>query len=183
MLEIEREVKKLREVLKKLHFEYTQFFRGNRKTPPFKERGEFEKKLRELSRKKFFTHAPKYLIEGLMASYTSYSSLWEKIMRHIEEGKFERGRGWVSKHEIEAMTREEVRRPVKEEDHYERIIAEYIEMKEVCEGKKIKIDPEKLMFKLKSAETKAKELYKCEDVDFKVVVENGNVKIKAIPKK
>lgn len=181
MWEIEQEVKKLREELNKLHFEFTQFFRGNRKDPPLKEKGEFERKLRELSRKKFFTHAPRYLVENLVASYTSYSSLWERIMRQIEEGKYERGKGWVPKHEISAIERgSAVGTPV--EDPYERIIAEYVEMKRISEGKPIKIDREKFKEKLKSAEEMAKEKYGCKEVEFKVVVEGGSVKVKAIPK-
>jgi len=188
MFNLEEEIKKLKAEMERLKFEYNQFFAGNRKLPPYKERADFEKKLKELSKRKFLTHGPKYMVETLIASYNSYASLWEKIMREIEEGRYVRGKGWVGKNEIlKEKIPETVREPVKEEkkveeEHLSKIYEEYCELKNTLEGR-VTIDREKFIRQLKETEKKLKMEKGCKKVEFRVVVEDGKAKIKAIPVK
>lgn len=175
MFNLEEEIKKLKAEMERLKFEFNQFFVGNRKAPPFKERAEFERKLKELSKRKFFTHGPKFMIETLLASYNSYSSLWEKIMREIEGGRYVRGKGWAGKEPQPVQ--------VKEEDSFSRVYEEYCELKSNLEGRTDTIDKTKFAKQLEETAKKLKTEKGCKDVKFRVVIENGKVKIKAIPVK
>jgi len=188
MFNLEEEIKKLKAEMEKLKFEYNQFFAGNRKLPPYKERSEFEKKLKGLLKRKFFTHGPKYMIETLMASYNSYASLWEKIMREIEEGRYVKGKGWIGRDEI---TRERaqvsVKEPVKEEkkveeEHLSKVYEEYSELKSTLEGAP-PMDKTKFIKQLQETERKLKMEKGWKKVEFRVFVEDGKAKIKAIPVK
>jgi hypothetical protein len=187
MFNLEEEIKKLKAEMERLKFEYNQFFAGNRKLPPYKERSDFEKKLKELSKRKFFTHGPKYMIETLIASYNSYASLWEKIMREIEEGRYVRGKGWVGKDEmmkdsVPVSVKEPVKEEKKEDEHLSRVYEEYCELKNTLEGR-VTIDREKFVRQLKETEKKLKMEKGCKKVEFRVVVEDGKAKIKVIPVK
>lgn len=189
MIPVEEEIKKLKAELEKLKFEFNQYFAGNRKLPPYKERGEFERKLKELSRRKFFAHGPRFMVETLLASYTSYSSLWEKIMRDIEEGKYVRGKGWVGKTELKEPVMEPHKKEVKDlttqppEDSITKIYQEFRELKEITEGVPPSIDERKFRQQIEDLRKRLKMEKGYKEVDFRVVVENGKVKIKAIPVK
>ncbi len=190
MFDLDQEIKKLKAEMERLKFEYNQFFAGNRKAPPLKERAEFEKKLKELSKRKFFTHGPKYMIETLLASYHTYCSLWEKIMREIEEGRYVRGKGWVGKGEIleepppvslkEPAKKKEVKR---DEENFSKVYEEYCELKRTIEGVENQVDRAKFLKQLEETEKKLKMEKGYKKVEFRVVVEDGKPKIKAVPVK
>jgi len=160
--------------LQKLKVDYDQYFAGVIKIPPFKQEEEVRRYIRKYSGVSINNTALSFKYKSLVGRFTSYDNLWKRYLRQIDEGTFRRGGGFSPV----AINREKG-----EESQAERLYKDFISAKASLHEKtdSIKVSTIENLIKKQTEAIKSK--YKCSSVDYKVVTENGQAKIKAIPRK
>lgn len=163
--------------LHKLKVDYDQYFSRLLKIPPFKLQEEIKRIIRKYSSVKIQNSGMAFKYKSLVGRYTSYDNLWKRSLRDIDEGTFKRGRRGVSvKPQKEAAA-------IGEENQAEKLYKEFISAKSSLNEKTDNIKVSMLEKIIEKQTTQIKAKFKCDKVDYKVVTENGQAKIKAIPKK
>ncbi len=177
---IDEELTRFEELIKKLKFEYEQYFIGESKLPPEKLQKDVEALIRNLYAQPLGRAGPKFRFQMLIARYNTYKSYWEKIMRDILEGITPRDRIRSKLKTLEPTEKAEEKAP--EGDPMRRVYKQYIQAKKDQGEEVSNLTFDKLAETLKKQAKSIKEKYKCTDVEFKVAVEGGKVKLKAVPK-
>ncbi|HWP35090.1 MAG TPA: MXAN_5187 C-terminal domain-containing protein [Thermodesulfobacteriota bacterium] len=83
---------RLEQQLRELRIEYEQYFAGILKHEPVKRREEVARGIRRLSGTSFTNTALAFRLNTLVATFTTYSAYWDRIVRQIEEGTYARER-------------------------------------------------------------------------------------------
>ncbi|MBE9503178.1 MAG: hypothetical protein IME96_03280 [Proteobacteria bacterium] len=160
--------------LQRLKVEYDQYFAGIIKIPPFKPQEEVKRFIRKYSTIQINNTALAFKYKSLVGRYTSYDNLWKRHMRQIDEGTFKRGSGFAPA---------AIKKGKEDGTQAEKLFKDYISAKtslnEKIDG--IKVTTIENIIKKQTEAIKSK--YKCSTVDYRVVTENGQAKIKAVPKK
>ncbi len=194
---ISAKLKTLEEEIDRLIYEYDQFFLGFLKVEPQRRRKQVEKMIRELMDTYIANATLKFRLTNLRNKYATYREKWNRFLRQMEEGTFVRDifrakqRGLIS--EIEAKRKlsqdsvsrmklaEEAAKKSTEQpsdDRYLSLYNEYVKIKG-----KTNMSYEKWKNKLEEQKKKLIKKTKAKDIEFKIIEENGKLKIKAIPKK
>ena len=163
--------------LQKLKVDYDQYFCNILKIPPFRLQEEVKRVIRKYSNVKINNAGIAFKYKSLVGRYTSYNTLWKRTMRQIDEGTYKRGgRGASASPQKDVLKNSD-------ESQAEKLYKEFISAKASLNEKtdKIKVTTIAEIIAKQTAQIKSK--YECASVDYKVVTENGQAKIKAIPKK
>jgi hypothetical protein len=169
--------------LKQLRNEYEQYFMGTRNREPFLLRGEVQKMITYYANVPIQNTANRFKFNNLRARFFSFRRHWDRILREIEEGRYER-------HMFRAKLRDRERaaasnaspprggpKPARPEDVFE----SYVSAREACGQGSQGITREKLDALLEKQSAQLRARYGCRDVKFRVVVEDGKAKLKASP--
>jgi hypothetical protein len=167
--------------LKELITRYEQYFMGLEKREPIKASEELDKLVRRYATTPINNTMYKHRYNNLVARLSSYRQHWNRILREIEEGRYSRDRFRAKLHESRnstvALSRPE--QPAAKDTELDRIYAELVEARRNC---KLSIDG---MTRQQLAETLDKQRplltqkLGTNEIQFRVVVENGKPKIKA----
>lgn len=178
---VDEELTRLEELIKRLKFEYEQYFIGETKLPPEKIQRDVENLIKSLYAQPLGRAGPKFRFQMLIARFNTYKGYWEKIMRDILEGITPRDRIKAKLRGREAAT-EKAGGRAPGEDPMRSVYKEYVRAKK-DQGEDVShLTFEKISETLRAQTEKIKEKYRCDDVEYKVAVEGGKVKLKAIPK-
>lgn len=163
--------------INQLRVQYDQYFAALIRIPPFKLQEEVKKIVRLYSSRKISNTALNFKYNSLVGRYTTFDNLWKRHLRMLDDGTLKRGAGFSSG---SALKKKEA--PVNESPS-EKLYKEYISAKQgLNQGTdNIKVQSLKAVIDKQTAAIKQK--YKVDKVDFKVVTEGGQAKIKAIPRK
>jgi hypothetical protein len=170
--------------LAQLKNDYEQYFMGLQKTAPEKLRSEVERLIQFYSSQRITNAALNFRYKAAVSRYNSYRSYWDRVLREIEEGRYVRD---VFKMRLHDRMREAAAQPAKpkeapaEEDKIKRIYEEYIEARKKTHEPPVKYEAFAEIIKKQAPAIIEK--YHCSSVDFKVVIEDGKAKLKAVPKK
>jgi hypothetical protein len=205
-MEPQEELTALENQFKKLKFEYEQYFQGESKIPPEKLQTELENNIRRITTIGVKNIGVKFRLSTIVAKYQSHKALWSRNMRLFEEGKI--GRGKIKLAEMaaeEAASKKKpaaaqaapkqspaqaqaqaapaapAPKPAMAEDPFASTFREYVDAKKRCNEDVTGMTQEKLAETLKKQTAQIKEKYKAKDVKFKVVIEDGKTKLKAVP--
>ncbi len=179
----EQDISRLENDINRLKFEYDQYFMGIEKIEPIKKREEVERFIRNLSSRVIRNTALRFKLSALTARYNTFLQYWIRIVRQIEDGTYQRDkfRSQIKeKLATPAMSDKEKRAAPSE--GFQEVYQQYLEAKKRCKEDVSSLSLEKLSNTLKRQIPQIKEKYKCQQVDFKVVIEEGKAKLKAIPK-
>ncbi len=176
-MSVREKIQLLKSKFERLKKDYDQFFAGLLKKEPVELRGEVEALIRELSQKRIVNTGDKYLFQSICASYTSYTTLWNRKLRaimdtsHVEKELLQKAP--VKKKA--AFQSQPVADPIKE------AAKKYIEAHKQL-GLRLKIEDENKLAETirKNVET-IKKKYNARDVNVRVKVEGGKVKITVKP--
>ncbi|UCD84345.1 MAG: hypothetical protein JSU92_13890 [Deltaproteobacteria bacterium] len=182
----EEDISRLENDINHLKFEYEQYFMGMEKIEPIKKRENVERFIRTLSTRVIRNTALRFRLSALTARYNTYLQYWIRIVRQIEEGTYQRDKfrsqlkqKLVSPASPGMSDKEGRAAPA---GGFQDVYQQYLEAKKKCKEDTSSLSLEKLTSTLQHQTTQIKEKYKCKDVDFKVVIEAGKTKLKAIPK-
>ena len=79
--ELERQLSKLEDDIRKLKIDFDIYFNGATRRPPFEARARLEANLKRVADNRNLSYAQRYFYNGLVSTYTSYRELWRRVLR------------------------------------------------------------------------------------------------------
>ena len=175
-----------------LRIQFEQYFMGARKRMPENDRTAIQYRLRRMSNIPTANYALKYQFQQLVAKFNAYNQYWNRIIQKIESGQISREKlksllDSGPEPEKEKEEKEKKQKPVDEKSELssEKLDQVYRQLAEAKrqQNQELTITKEKLEQTLKKQMEALKEKYKDKKLEFDVVVEAGQTKIKAKVKK
>lgn len=167
--------------LKELIICYEQYFSGLEKREPLKLLNEVEKLARRYATTPITNTMYKHRYNNLVARLNSYRQQWNRILREIEEGRYFRDRFRAKLHESVRGSAPAAAAKLQRnayEQEIERIYAELQEASRSCHLTAA-MSREQLAATLEKQRPILAKKLGTNEVQFRVVVENGKPKIKA----
>lgn len=173
--EVEAELLRVDEEFKALEIAYEKYFVGIEKFEPAKEREILALRLRRLTNVYFPQTDLRFRLHGLATRFQSYSAHWDRVLRLIEEGRYQRHTIRVKRAEQDAVPEAPVAAPPRL-DPFERVFEELVMAHEVC---RIQVPKrEQVADFLKRQQAAIQEKFGDRPVELMVVIENGKPKVK-----
>ena len=174
-----------------LKIQYEKYFSGLEKIEPLKEREELRRVVRDLMREFIPNTRQRHKFTTLKARFNSMEMYWQRNIVQIERGthpkmKFRLAVQQQQKRDAEAnrikrtQRRERFNDRQKEELAYRTAYDRYMQARESC-GQSSQMSYDVIKENLKKQVRMIKSQYRCEKVKFRVAVEGGKAKMKAIP--
>lgn len=177
--------------IEELRMWYEQFFLGSRRTPPEQQKTSVQYLIRRLSNQQNPNYQIRFRFQQLVAKFNSYNQYWERIMHQIETGTYKRDLFKAAMHSGASPAAAEQkkgkgRKPGKEggvsDQKVDKLYDEMVKARKSLNQSVEGLSKEKLHATIKKQLPKLQEKYKDKKVDFKVVVEGGQAKLKATVK-
>ncbi|MFO8057300.1 MAG: MXAN_5187 C-terminal domain-containing protein [bacterium] len=174
----------LEQRIERLRADYDQYFMGQRKRAPLQEKTSVQYYIRRLSNQKITNTRLNFKFQQLVAKFNSYNQKWERQMQAMEQGTMRRGRptgkaaAAASPPPGQASAQN---RKSGEDGGIDKLYQDYIEARKSL-NQNTNVSKEKMAESIKKQMPKLKEKHQGKDVKFKVVVENGEAKLKATVK-
>jgi hypothetical protein len=181
--------------IEKLKFQYDQYFLGFERRPPDQLRREVERAVRGWIGKHVPNTGIKFRSQTLIQRFTTYRTMWDKILQQIEDGTYKRD---LYKANLKAKSQQAPRRPgAAVEDiiedaeiiddspksKYGSVFDAYVKARQQTKENVSGLTYEKLHDVLEKQAQQLRSKYNAKDVDFRVVIEDGKARLKATPKK
>ena len=171
------------EDLKKLIIEYEKYFLGLEKREPLPQLDALERLNRKLLATPINNTMLKFRYNTLVAKFCTYKQQWNKINLLIENGKYSRDRYRMALHSLAPQPTAPAPQTVTEQSDDMLVLhRQYLAARKACNlpEKEIPVDSIRQLVEKQKPQILAK--HKCRSVEFKVVIEDGTPKIKAIPR-
>lgn len=153
--------------------QYDLFFQGVRRSEPQEERRILEWMVRRLGQRKIPNTTDQFRFTGLQSRFHSYSNLWTRMVRDLEEGRLERdARGNLVRTK---GAREEPVAP----DHLDQVLEQLRNARQECGIPTEERDIASLRKTLLSRAAEIAGTSGARRVEFRVVIEEGKPKVKA----
>ena len=177
-----------------LKLQYEKYFSGLERKEPIRERDEVKRFLHDLMQEPITNGRQRFRFQNLRARFTSLEMYLTRNLVMIERGthpkmKFRASVRERQRKEIEdrkakmAARRERALTPAEREDRaYAKIFESYMEARKQC-GQHTNMDYEAVKTTLKKQVRMIKSRYRCDTVKFRVTVEDGKARLKAVPKR
>ncbi|MCI5065361.1 hypothetical protein MRY87_06520 [bacterium] len=180
---VRAELEKAQQDLEQLRTYYEQYFIGIHKFPPDKQHQEMKRLLRRLKSAPFRNSQTNYQLRMLEQRYQAYATYWKRVMREREAGTYFRDvfkaelRERIAAEDAESQTqRGQVKAGVKALfDTYQQAIEQQT-------GKRMNLDYDKFQKRLVQQAKSFQEKNGKKKLSFKVVVQEGKVRVRASAK-
>jgi len=174
---LEAELQTIETDFKALAINYEQYFMGIERFEPSKERQIIALRMRRLING-FITQTDlRFRLQNVNSRFQSYAAYWDRILRLIEEGRYQRQIShmkWAEQYQPKSL--DLVVKPAAPPDPLERIYRELVQAHESCQ---IPVPRrEQVEDFLKRQADAIRERFGERPIDMVVVVENGKPKIK-----
>lgn len=180
---VKEDMEKFKEQMEALKKAYDQYFLGNTRFPPTKLRDELERFVRTYSLKRSPKSVDNFIINSTFATFSTYRNYWDKIMKMIENGEFKRGeeaRPQLAFAGVKKTSTVVIDSP--DNGKIRQLYEMYIDAKRKCGEDTSKLTYEKVCASIKAQIPQIKSKFNCNRVEFKVSIEDGRAKLKAVPK-
>lgn len=180
--------------INKLKADYEQYFVKTLKKEPTALRDEIDRLILRYSNQQINNTSLRFRYSTLTSKYTSYKQFWNRILRQIEEGTYERGAAFGAKMSAVPVIPEPNQRPEaalfsggpKEElsaneNKFKTVYQQFMGAKKNAGESAADMSYEKFTQAIIQQTEKIKKDMKCSDVEYKVVVKDGKTKITLIP--
>jgi hypothetical protein len=167
--------------LSELVIKYEQYFLGLEKREPLRLLDKVENSARKYANVNIVNTMLKFKYNSIVARFNSYKQYWNRINRLIEDGKYSRERFKMEMH----LSKEHAKPPEHERTvtpEAENVYQQYMEARKACRLPVDNITPEMIASTLERQKPALTQKYRCNTIEFKVVIEDGVPKIKARPK-
>ncbi len=170
--------------IKQLKLDYDKYFLGTRPREPLQLRQEVSKQVIIYTNTPITNTACRFKFNSICSRLQAFKRQWDNILRQIEAGTYQRH---VFKADIRERQREssaptvaaKATGPEKEGDLFE----SYRAAAASCGQQVGNLTREKLDAVVRKQEAELRNKLGCEQVNFRVVVQDGKVKLKATPKR
>ena len=171
---------------------YEQYFQGMSRRPPEREFTRIKQTIRRFREEKLIVNtAIKFRLATLVSKFQSFSRYWSRVMTEIEEGRYFRDRFKAdlrvgklpSEEEKAAGTKKTGAAPAPTEDeHLTLLHKEYMMARLECSQTVEGLSRDQLKASISKSLPDLEKQYPGKKIEFKVVIEGGKAKLKAIPK-
>ena len=182
----EEEIKLLEIKLNQLKLDFEKYFLGTRPTEPVMARAEVQKMFVKWSNTRITNTALRFKFNSLNGRYQAFKRRWDDTLRQIEAGTYKRHLFKADLHDRERgiganAPKAAGARPGRPGHSAESgdLFETYRDALLATGQDASRISPAKLKAVLQKQEAAVKKKLGCEHVDFKVVVQDGKVKLKA----
>jgi hypothetical protein len=176
-----------------LKIEYEKYFSGIEKIEPVRDREEVRRLVRDLMEEQLKSSTQRFRFQSLKSRFQSFELYWTRNLVMMERGihpkmRFRadlKGKKVAEPEPSLSAEQQEVLRQRQEqmerEDRAYRIVYDkYIEARGKC-GQSTDLSFDAVRDALKKQVRTIKSTYQCESVKFRIVVEEGKAKLKAVP--
>ena len=174
--------------IEELKKNYEAYFQGIARVPPEKDFAKIQTSLRRLKEEWTVNTAVKFRLSSLVSKFQSYSRYWGRIMKEIEEGRYHRDRFKADLHARErgmspaAGQQGAARAAGADDENLAALHKEYMMARLECNQSIEGLSKRQLEDSIKKSLPSLQKRYPDKKIEFKVVVENGKAKLKAIPR-
>ena len=178
----------------KLKAGYEQYFAKVLKKEPAALREEVDRIILKCSNQSTTNTSLKFRYSALTAKYASYKQFWDRMLRRIEDGNYERGAGFgvishaaVNTEPVQGsgtttVPSEGLKKGMQDSDSkFKTVYQQFMEAKKSCNDTSGDMSYEKFTQAITQQTEKIKKDMKCSDVEYKVIVKDGKTKITIIP--
>lgn len=158
----------------KVKRQYDLFFQGARRSEPTDNRREVEETIRRMGQRKIINTNEQFRFNNLQTRFYSFSNLWARMVRDMEEGKLARDSSGSL-----VRGRSPVRDPV-DDAGLDQVIRELVEARKECG---LPAGEEDLSATREALLARAREIAEksgASKVEFQVRIEEGKPKVKAV---
>ena len=184
MAAVDDDLKVLEHKLNGLKLDYERYFLGTRPREPVLLRQEIQKTVTIWANQPIPNAAIRFKFNSINARYQSMKRQWDTVLRQMEAGTYKRDvfraniRGKESRERTEDSSQEKVITSV---GAGKALFDSYRDAAKAC-GQNLKgLSPEKLQAVVDKQTAALRAKMNCKDVSFRVVVQDGKVKLKAAP--
>lgn len=179
--EIEDDLARLEAAIRQLKVQYDMFFAGSLSRQPLELRSEIERVIRRYSRSPIRKYSDRFHFNALVSRFNSYSELWAKTLRALEEGD----RSAPAHHDhppSEAVLAScLVSDPERDRDGLRALHAKFVEARGLSGDNGGTVSFEAFVRGVASQTSRLRERAGCEKVELRVVVSDQKVQLKARP--
>jgi hypothetical protein len=178
-----------------LKISYEKYFSGVEAVEPMREKDDLKRVMREISRRRIVTTRERHKWQALKARMTSLEQYWKRNLLMIERGthpkmQFRANRRASSKGTpvntgVESRLsaqREAKEKATREEAELRKVFDRFVAARQKC-GQESDLSYRAVRQVLRGQARNIRSRFRCEDVKFKVSVEKGQAKVKAVPVK
>lgn len=176
--------------IKQLKFEYDLYFMGSRPREPVMLRGDVQKLVTRYSNTGISNTAMRFKFNTITARYFALRRQWDAILKQIEEGTYKPHLFKSRLHERERGVRDQPTDGQPTERSQSGMIGggadlfeAYTQARRDCGEDPRALTRDKLDQLVDQQRAAIQQRYACDEVRFRVVVENGKAKLKATPVK
>ena len=180
--------------INKLKAGYEQYFAKVLKKEPAALREEVDRIILKCSNQSTTNTSLKFRYSTLASKYTSYKQFWDRMLRRIADGNYERGTGFGVISQAAANTEpmqgavatpassEGLKKEMPDSDsRFKTVYQQFMEAKKSCQDTSGDMSYEKFTQAIIQQTEKVKKDMKCSDVEYRVVVKDGKTKITLVP--
>lgn len=180
---IQEDITSFEKGLNELIVKYEQYFLGIEKREPLKLLEEMEKLSRRYQSSSIINTMLTFKYNTLKARLVSYKQYWNRTNRLMEEGKYSRDR---FKMEIHTKTKDQIPRQPEAKSglntEKELIYQQFIEARKACNLPVDNVTREMVSELVEKHKSAVMAKYRCDDVELRITIENGNPRLKLRPK-
>jgi hypothetical protein len=181
MASIDEELQILENKVKQLKLDFEQYFLGTRPREPIQLRAEVQKQILIHSNTPIKNTAARFRFNSINSRFQAFKRQWDTTLRQIEAGTYKRHIFKANLHERERGIGVEsgAAKPQAPQQNKDELFETYRDAAMAC-GQSVKgLTREKLQSVIDRQGTALRKKLGCDDVNFRVVVEGGKVKLKA----
>jgi hypothetical protein len=189
--DLARTIEVMERKLIQLKTSYEQYFLGLERREPVILRAEVDRLFRQNATTIVQNTGLKFKLSGLVARYNSFRAHWDKQLRDLEEGHSKRDlfRAKINARDQQGSSDEPAtkstarsKKPAESSTGAKQLFDQYLSARQKTKESTKGITPERMQEIVQQQSAAIRQRYKCKRVVFKVVVEGGKAKIKALPK-
>jgi len=79
--EVDKQIARIEEEIRKLKIDFDIYFNGATKRPPLEARARLESNLKRIADDRNLTYAQRYQFNALASRFTSYRELWRRMLK------------------------------------------------------------------------------------------------------
>ena len=175
----DEELSKLEDSLRRLKIEYDIYFNGGSKKPPTDSQWRVETLVKKLQDSSNMNFGQRFRYTSLAQRYSLFSELWRQRLKTREEGPRRTAAEVRSEREPPQRFRVDWHDPAKEPEKVNQLFSAFIEAKKKCGENTDSLGPEAFQRFVEQKTAQLKRDFRCEQVEYVVEVEQGQVRLKA----
>ncbi len=176
---IGRELGEIEQSLKDLEVTFEQYFAGVEKRAPLQEREKLSRRLLRFANRRIIQTDLRFRYQNLATRFHQYCGHWDRILRLIDEGRYERHQARLRPAPVSPQTAAaEPSRPTAAEAELDRVYDELLAARQSCKLGGAAPGRAQIADFLEGQREKIREKFGDREVEFRVTIEEGKPKIK-----